>query len=490
MTAYSSKRKPRAKQAEALKKSKGKAAFAFLMAMRTGKTKVVCDEYGELEFKKKVDDLFILAPAGVYHTWAKDDEKDPGGIYADFSDDIRKRMEVHIWESGTYKSKKRQQELSAFLAHNGPRILVMNAEALSTVEDARLLVAAFIKNGRRVYCAIDESTLMKNPKAKRTKFINKNIAPYVEPRRILSGLITPRSPLDLYTQFEFLDRDILGYPNYYSFRARFAVMKKVDFGHRHLTDIVVGYRDVEQLQAFIRPYSFRVRLEDCYDLPPSSYAFREVKLTKEQERIYDELKTFATAELKKEKHVTATLVITKLLRLHQVICGHVSDEEGNFTEIPENRTDELISLLEEYDGKAIIWCSYDHDVRKVSEALQKSFKVKVARFWGGNKKTREEEERMFKTDKDCPYMVATPSAGGKGRTWDVANLVVYYSCTNDLEHRSQSEERPKGVGKEFSIQYIDMVARGTVEEKIVKALRDKIDIATIINGDNYKEWLI
>lgn len=485
---YKSKRKPREKQAEALKKAKGKTAFAFLMAMRTGKTKVVCDEYGTLEASGKVDDLCIIAPAGVYHTWAKDDPVDPSGIYADFSDDLRKRMAVHVWQSGTYSSRKRQQELSEFLAHVGPRVLIVNVEATSTVDDLRQLLIGFLK-GRRVYGAIDESTVIKNHAAQRTKFINRKLAKLFEVRRILSGLITPRSPLDLYSQFEFLDPNILGYNSYYAFRARFAVLKQMDFGGR-MVPIVVGYRDVEQLQKLIAPYSFRVRLEDCYDLPPSTYLVREVPLTKEQKRIYEELKTFATADLGKERHVTATIVITKLLRLHQVLCGHTRDEEGNWLAIPEYRTRELISLLEEYDGKAIIWCSYDHDVRKVSQALADAFKVKVARFWGGNKDTREEEERMFKTDPNCPYIIATPAAGGKGRTWDMANLVVYYSSTNDLEHRSQSEERPKGVNKTFPIQYVDLIARGTVEEKIIKALRDKIDISTIINGDNYKEWLV
>lgn len=485
---YKSQRKPREKQAEAMRKSKGKKAFAFLMAMRTGKTKVVCDEFGILEAAGKIDDLCIIAPAGVYETWAKEGE-DPSGIYADFSDDLRKRMKVHIWRSGTYKSAKRQQELSEFLAHHGPRVLIVNVEATSTVEDLRLVLLAFVK-GRRVYGVVDESTVIKNASSKRAKFINRKLAKLFDVRRILSGLITPRSPLDLYGQFEFLDTSILGYNNFYAFRARFAIMKQMDFGGR-MVPIVVGYRDVEQLQKLIAPYSFRVRLEDCYDLPPSVYTIRDVPLTVEQRRIYDELKTFSTAQLGKERHVTATIVISKLLRLHQVLCGHTVDTEtGVFETIPEKRTAELISLLEEYDGKAIIWCSYDHDVRKVSEALAAAFKVKVARFWGGNQATREEEEKMFKTQKDCPYMVATPDAGKFGRTWDMANLVVYYSSTNDLEKRSQSEERPKGVDKTFPIQYVDLIARGTVEEKIIQAIRAKIDIATIINGDNYREWLI
>lgn len=474
---YVSKRMPREKQAEALKKSKGKEAFAFLMAMRTGKTKVVLDEYGTMASQGKVHDLLVIAPAGVYRTWEGAIELDLG-IAA----------EVHTWKSGGYGSQKAKRELQEFLDIKGPRILLMNVEALSSVEMARATIAAFLKD-RKVYVAIDESTVIKNPSAKRTKYINKAIRDNAAVRRIMSGLVTPRSPMDLYSQFEFLDPRILGHKSFYTFRAQYAIMRQMDFGGR-LVPIIVGYRDVEDLQQRIKPHSFRVRLEDCYDLPPSTYAIREVPLTKEQERIYKELKEFATASLGKERHVTATIVITQILRLHQVLCGHTVDENGQWMALPERRTETLIELLEEHEGKAIIWCSYDHDVRKVSEALAKAFKVKVARFWGGNRATREEEEKMFKTDPACPYMVATAQAGGRGRTWDVANLVVYYSCTNDLEYRSQSEERPKGVDKKTPISYVDLMVPGTVEAKIIHALRNKIDVASIINGDNYREWLI
>ena len=190
-------------------------------------------------------------------------------------------------------------------------------------------------------------------------------------------------------------------------------------------------------------------------------------------------------------YVTASQVIVQLLRMHQVLCGHVGTEDGRTIEIPEKRTAELLDLLEEHDGKSIIWCSYDLDVRKVSEAIAKHFKTKkVARFWGGNRASREDEEKMFLNDPECRHIVATAAAGGRGRTWTVADLVVYYSNSPDLEHRSQSEERAQGVDKIKSVAYVDLIARGTVDERMIKALRNKISMAATITGDNYKEWLI
>lgn len=489
---YVSKRAPRAKQQEALNAistSPNPLAFALRMEMRTGKTKVIADDFGERFYAGEIDDIIIIAPGGVYKTWWKPETND--GLCADWPDELIDRSAVHVWRSGTYGSDKRKRELAAFLAHKaGPRVLIMNVECISNVEDARDLLTSFGDEGRRIYCAIDESTIIKNPTAKRTKFVIHKLRKIASVRRILSGLITPRSPLDLWAQFYFLDWEILGHDKYRTFVARYAITQRMDLGGRRF-DMVVGFKNIEELYGLIAPHSFRVRLSDCYDLPDSSYAFLDVELTAEQKKIYREVKEYATAELAAEQYVTANSVISQILRLHQILMGHTVDENGVEHTIPEQRTRTLLDYLEGYSGKAIIWASYDIDVRKIADALTKEYGDKaVARFWGGNKDTREAEELQFKTQPECRFMVATPDAGGMGRTWDVANLVIYYSSKNNLEHRSQSESRPLGVGKRDPITYVDMRAPGTVEEPIIKALREKWNMASMINGDNYREWLI
>jgi SNF2 family DNA or RNA helicase len=275
-----------------------------------------------------------------------------------------------------------------------------------------------------------------------------------------------------------------------------------------MIDIVVGYKNLNRLNQLIAPHSYRVRLEDTYDMPAKIYMKREVPLTVEQARIYKQIKEYATASLGQEEHVTSTLVITQLLRMHQVLCGHTMSDNGVEMDIPENRTAALLELLEDVptNEKAIIWCSYDADVKKVAEALARVYDVDemgnpsptqttfpnpvVARFWGGNRSTREEEERRFKTDPRCRFIVATAAAGGRGRTWDVANLNIYYSNTANLEHRLQSEERPQAKGKTIPVAYVDLFCPGTVETKIINALRNKMNLSAVVNGDNYKEWLI
>lgn len=510
----------------------GKDLFALLMAMRTGKTKVALDDYGQLELDGKAHDFLLLAPAGVYRTWET-------ALREHASDDLVGRMWRYTWESGS-NSKAAKNLRAAFMGEaSRPRMLLMNVEALSTVREAQNMALQFVTQRRKVYQAVDESVVIKNWDSSRTSFIVNKLGPHYAYKRILTGLPTPKDPLDLYGQFYYLNPAVLGYANWVAFRARYAkvanicMLKTQDLQHRlrnanggqaavmlqgigrmDITDLsrehliaelqarnvwfptipqIRGYQHEEELRDKIAPYVYRCRLEDCYDMPPSVYMRREVRMTQEQERIYNELKTFCTARLNEQDYVTATQVITQMLRLHQVLCGHTVDEQGNEHEVETNRPKELIAAIEELedDQKVIVWCVYDKDIRRVVAALRDKYgEGCVARFWGGNRKTREEEEYKFQNDPAVRFMVATQSAGGRGRMWAVANTVIYYSNSDNLDHRSQSEERPKAMNKRIPIAYIDLVTPGTVDEKFITSLRRKINMAAVITGDNYHEWLI
>lgn len=476
---YQAQHPPYAHQAEALRLLEGQRAFGLFMAMRTGKTKVAIDDFGRLYDSSAALGMLVVAPAGVYETWAGE---------------IRRHLDLRLLERArvfTWRAQRRvTREQDEFMAYRGgPRFLLVNVEALSAVERAQELCLEFVGQVPAMV-VVDESTTIKNPRASRTKFLTNVVSPVADYRRILSGLPTPRSPLDIFAQFEFLEPGLLGYHNFQNFQRRYARTRPHRVGGRVIR-IVVGFQNLPELSERVRPHSFRVRLEDCYDLPPKIYQTRDVLLDPRQRELYESLRDRASAQLGEQEHVTATEVITQILRMHQVLCGHVFDEEGKLHEVPERRTDALLELLEEHDGKAVVWCSYDYSVQKVSAALRKEYgEDSVARFWGGNKSGREAEEVRFKTDPRCRFMVATAAAGGRGREWSAADLVVYYSNTMDLEHRSQSEERTQAIGKSRSVLYVDLVARETVDEKIIRGLRDKIDLAATITGDDYQEWLV
>ena len=482
MTSYRPKMRARPAQEKALAKMEGHDAFALLMAMRTGKTKVALDHFGRLELAGERKDLLVEAPGGVYRTWEQ-------AIQEHCSEDLLSRGLLHTWESGAGAPARRR--LARFLETvdpQRPRILLVNAEAVSRPGEARAITKTFLgQRSRLSMMAIDESTLNKNPSAKRTKFNNRELAPLAATRLIMSGLATPRSPLDLFSQFEFLDWEILGYKSYFAFRAHFAKMKPMNFGGRWV-QVVDGYQNVEELYDLIEPHSFRVEFRPKI---PSTYSFWDVEMTAEQRRIYSEIRDEACSRLDAMSHVSATVVITQMLRLHQVLMGHVADEQGQVHLIPESRTSDLLEILEDYGGKAIIWVTYDIDVHKVAAAITKEYgEGSVARFWGGNLKTRESEKQSFIRSPSCRFMVSTPGAGGKGQTWDVADLVVYYGYTNNLEHQDQSEQRAMGVSKERQVDFIHMRCPDTVEMPFLEAIRVKMDMASTINGDDYKRWLI
>jgi SNF2 family DNA or RNA helicase len=495
-------------QLECVKKMADLPAFAIFHAMRCGKTATLLADFGDKVLAEEITSLLVVAPAGCYRVWEEEISKhlDP---------DLLRQTWVFTWRSGM--SRRSHNDLDRFLISGGFHVLLMNVEALSRPGDARKTCKFFLTN-RRAMMVVDECTVIKNYKAKRTKFINRFLSPLAKYRRILSGLPTPRSPLDLYSEFEFLDKRILRHEFYLTFQYEYAYTRKHWFPYAKApATIVTGYRNTEKLNSLIAPFSHRVEFRPKI---PSTYSIRDVKMTKEQMRIYSEMRDEATARLNEEgDHVTATQVITQILRLHQVLCGHVGDEDGKIHAIPENKTEQLLELLEDYAGKAIIWCSYDHDVKKVANALATEYDESlivrdseglpvldrygreqrrspewpsrvVARFWGGNIATREDEERNFRESKTCRFMVATPGAGGRGRRWDAADLAVYYSSTNDLEHRDQSEARVLGVDKSHCADYVDLICRGTVEEKILKALREKIDLAGTITGDSWREWVV
>jgi SNF2 family DNA or RNA helicase len=467
-------------QNKALHTMNGAPAFALLMEMRTGKTKVILDEFGQDVLDGRIENLLVVAPAGVYRTWEVDAAKH-------LADEFKARVRIGRWESDAPPAAKRS--LTDAMKRRGPKILLVNVEALSTVDAAKVLCTLFLTQGPTTM-VIDESTTIKNHKAKRTKFCLR-AGLLAKKRRILSGMPTPQSPLDIFAQFGFLDPRIIGHSSFERFQARYAVVTPKPFGPGgRLINTVSGYQNLPELKAKLQPYAYRVRLADCYDLPEKMYLRRDVELTPEQRVAYAQMQAFATTVLENTERVTATIVLTQLLRLHQILAGHTKSDNGIIVDIPENKTAEVLSILAEHPGKAIIWAAYDADIRKIARKITEVYgEGSVARFWGGNADTREDEEKQFKTDPKCRFMVATASAGGRGRTWDVADLMIYYSTTFSLEHRMQSEERAQMVGKTDHVAYFDLICRNTVEDKIVDALRNKKRLSDMITGDRWKEWI-
>ena len=473
-------------------------AFAYLMDMGTGKSKVVLDEWGENAMGGGPRDLLVVAPAGSYRNWFTDKGESP-----EFWSEVRKHVDQALlertvvlgWKSGMQKRVGGKAEIENLLRAGKDksmcRVLVVNVEALSTVEAAEDLCSEFLSQ-RRGHMVIDESTTIKSYRSSRTKTATR-LGELAGSRRILSGLWTPKSPLDTFSQCYFLDPKILGMRNYFLFQRKYAQLVQQEMGGRKFWQ-VVGYQNIEELQRRVGKYSYRVLKKDCLDLEPKNYTSRDVELTKEQRRMIDEIKLFGHARIsgRDDRFVTTDMVIKQITRITQIGCGYVmDDEERVLHEVPENRTDTMMAVLAEHEGKAIVWAPWKPCIDKIVKRLTEEYgPASVAQWTGANKRTRPEDEMRFLNDPECRFMVATQGAGMRGNTWTVADLTVYYANNYDLEQRDQSEDRNHRRGQKNRVTYVDLLAAGTNDEKVVKNLRKKIDLATMINKEGYREWLI
>jgi len=474
---YKFKTKPYAHQLTALEKSWNKENFAYFMEMGTGKTKVLIDNLAMLYDKGKVDGALIIAPKGVVKTW--------------YEQELPTHLPNHIenvtvlWQSNITKGQQEKLE-SLFEIETALHILVMNVEALST--DKGVKFASKFLNSHKAIMAIDESTTIKTPTAQRTKNIIRmgDLAKY---RRIMTGSPITKNPLDLYTQCYFLDPYLLDHASYYSFRNRYAIMKTMHVRGRSI-QVVHKFQNLSELSERVKEFSYRVLKEDCLDLPPKNFIKRHITLTPEQKKIYEQMKKAAMAVLNGKVSTTMT-VLTQLMRLHQITCGHFTADDGSEQTVSSNRMNELMSILEETDGKAIIWANYQKDIKGIIEEITKKYGPgSVVDYYGLTpQEDRQDHIRKFQNDPECRFLVGTPQTGGYGITLTQANTVIYYSNGYDLEKRLQSEDRAHRIGQKKTVTYIDLICEDTVDEKIVKALRDKINIASEVMGEDLKEWI-
>ena len=474
---YKFKTKPYKHQIDSLERSFDKKNFAYFMEMGTGKSKVLVDNIAILYDKGYIDGALIVAPKGVYKNWLNSE------IPNHLPDHIDK--EVILWNTST--SEKNIKELSkVFKPEVKLHILLMNVEAFSTARG--LEFAHKFVNSHKTLMAIDESTTIKNPKAIRTKSIVK-VGMNAKYKRILTGSPITKSPLDLYMQCYFLDPDLLGFDSYFAFRSRYAQMVSRNFGGRQV-QIIASYRRLDELSSKVEPFSHRVLKEDCLDLPPKVYTKRIVELTPEQTKMYVTMKKLALAELN-GKISTAPHVLTQIMRLHQITCGHFKSDDGTIQEVKSNRINELISVLDEIEGKAIIWANYIYDVENIVKAIQKEYgEESVVAYYGKTSNDdRSKNIEKFQNNDNVRFFVGNPQTGGYGITLTSANNVIYYSNGYDLEKRMQSEDRAHRIGQKKSVTYIDFITEKTVDERIVKALRKKINIASQVMGEELKEWI-
>ena len=474
---YRFKTKPFEHQLKALKESWNRQVWAWFMEMGTGKTKVCIDNIAVLYDKGKVDRALVIAPNGIKRNWRNE-------LSVHMPDHVEYR--VAVWSASPKKKEKEELDQLSVMTDQ-LTILIMNIEALSTQRGAEF-ARKFVFSGS-CFMVVDESTTIKNHAARRTKNIMK-IAKLAKYRRIMTGSPVTKSPLDLYSQLEFLGGWILDQSNYYAFRARYAVIVQRSVG-THSFQHIIRYQRLDELQDKLKDCSTRVLKSDCLDLPEKLYTKRSVAMTPEQLKAYVEMKKSAITFFENNP-MTAASVLTQMIRLHQITCGHVKTDDGEVKAIKNNRIKELLQVLQETDGKVIIWAVYRHDIQTIEKEIANEYgKTSVASYYGDTKDSIRQSivDDFMVADSDLRFFVGNPKTGGYGLTLTSSHTVVYYSNDYSLEVRMQSEDRAHRIGQKDKVTYVDLIAEGTIDEKIVKALNSKIDLASKVMGEDPKKIL-
>jgi len=478
---YKFKTKPFKHQAEALEKACDQQYYAFFMEMGTGKTKVAIDNLAMLYLKNKVNAALIIAPKGVYDNW----------VTLEIPKHLPDEVPVKMMRWQPRLSKTYQKELEIFVKHrfDGLKIFVMNIEALSTSKGTKIAGVFLIQNEDNMII-IDESTTIKNRGASRTKNLM-TLKGYSSYRRILTGSPITKSPMDLYSQCSFLSTRALNFSSYYAFQGRYAIIKQRAFGARSFQEIV-GYRNLEELNEKLEQFSTRTLKEECLDLPDKLYTRRNITMSDEQNSVYNQMKKLALAQLDSGELSTTASILTQIMRLQQICCGFFQPDVGEIRQLPNNRLSELLDITDELQGKAIIWASFTHDIQQIARSLRDRFGPdSVALYYGDT--PQEDRQKIVHKFQDMTselrFFVGQPKTGGYGITLSAATTVIYYSNSYDLENRLQSEDRAHRIGQKKNVTYIDLVCPNTIDEKILEALKSKINLSQKVFGEEARNWL-
>ena len=475
MWKYPYKTKPYEHQRNALNQSAEKVQWAYFMEMGTGKTKVTIDNMAFLYFQRKITSALIIAPKSVYTIWESEIET--------HMPDVLKKT-IFKWNIDKPKDYYKLNESKDF------RIFLINVEALSTKRGFDACVDYLSKNKLNLV-ALDESTTIKNRSAKRTKNILKlRKLSYI--RRILTGSPITKSPLDLFTQCEFLSPELLGFSSYLAFRNRYAEMTDIPVGSGRFISVPKYYKRLQELEIKLKQFSTRIRKDQCLDLKPKIRQKRYIELEGESKKIYDRLRISALA-IVEDSTISFSNKLTEIVKLHQVCNGFTKNDDGEIMTLHKSKLNALEEILDETDGKVIIWANYIYNIKEIISFLEQKYgKEAVVSIYGEvNVEDRKKAVERIQTDEKTRFMVGNPTTGGFGLTLTACNTIIYYSNNYNLEVRKQSEDRAHRLGQKGSVVYIDIVARNTLDEAIMKSLTNKgLIAAKTLGEEDLRDWLL
>jgi len=475
MWKYPYKTQPYEHQKNALSQSADKKEWAYFMEMGTGKTKVTIDNIAYLYLQRKIDSVLIIAPKSVYTNWETEIETHMPEVL---------KYRIYKWNLDKPRDYFKLEEFKYL------KIFLINVEALSTKRGYQACVEYLLKN-KLNFVTLDESTTIKNRSAKRTKNIL-GLGKISHIKRILTGSPITKSPLDLFTQCQFLSPQLLGFPSYLAFRNRYAEMTDIPVGSGRYIAIPKYYKKLDELEEKMKSFATRIRKDQCLDLKPKVRSKRYIELEGEGKKIYERLRTHALAVVE-DSTISFSNKLTEIIKLHQVCNGFTKDDDGKILQLHKSKLNALEETLEETDGKVIIWANYLYNIHEIKDFLINRYgpKSTVSIYGEVSVEDRKTAVDRIQTDDKCRFLVGNPTTGGFGLTLTACNTVIYFSNSYNLEVRMQSEDRAHRMGQKGTVVYIDIVAKGTLDEAIMKSLTSKGKLAAKTLGEeDLKSWLL
>lgn len=509
-------------------------ARALFWEMGLGKTKTLLDQASRLHHERRLDAVLVIAPKAVYQNWLQEAAEHLAAPYVGMA-----------WHTSGHRSERSKMKCLMLLDPSEwigkLRLVCISYNGLKT--DAGAEFAERLLLLYRTMMIADESTAIKSSKTDTAKLV-KRLGKLSHYRRIATGTPVAQSPFDVHSQIEFLEPDFWrnhGMRSVEAFRQSFGEFEIRTVGRGRKFNELRRYRNLERLGEILRPISSRLLKEDSQvKLPPKLFSLRRFELAPDQRRLYDQIAQTFVAELDGGMYLEAPMAITRAMRLQQITSGHVTAEEfaacepedeeleaqqslpgvdsvdyGTAMDVVDSATPELdrirplmssrrvvdvippkdnprlellLQILDETAGhKAIVWCRFRRDVEIICEALGD----RAVRYDGSvNTADREEALRRFKDPaSSVSVLVANVHAISQGVTLTIAKTAIYYSNSFSLEKRLQSEDRPHRIGQDKSVLVVDIVAEDTIDEHVVKTLREKYDVAAQVTGDRLREWI-
>ena len=495
---YEFKTKPFPYQLDALDHMWSTPLSALFMEMGTGKSKTFID-YACAKFKAgEIDSVVVMCFIPLRSNWV-----DEWNTHATVKGDI---LVVDTTVSSWPRVSKAFIEKKP--APGTVKVVIAGIESFQQgVERGKAyeFMSKYVRCHTSVQ-AVDESHKIKGHQSNRAINIE-YIGREDKLKSILTGSPISQGIEDLYQQFQYLSPDIIGLGDFYSFRNRYCEMG--GFGNK----TIVGYTNVDELMDILRPYVFQVTKEQALPfLPPKTYSRHDVEMTKEQKDVYNKIKKEKRADLSQFiahnrnnpelAELVCENVLTAYTALQQISSGYISyweiDETTGKRErvsvsiVPDDKNPkflEVVDLLEEFPERpAIIWAKFNYEIDGLVRMLSARYGAdSVAQFHGRiSKEERDEQKRLF-LDGKARYFVSNQATGGTGLTLNKATQTLYVSNSFVLIDRTQSEDRNHRIGQENPVRYVDIVARGTVDESILAAIKSKRDLALYVREQMAKD---